>query len=162
MKLVKWLLIAIGAAVVVVVGGTFVYINFIRDDPPPKLSFEERDSQTSTTLAATDDTAVTEETDSPEVTAEGVDGTWTISTGSEAGYRASENLFGQDAVAVGRTEAVTGSIAIAGTSVIAGSFTVDMTTVESDQDNRDRQFRNRIMETDEFPTSTFELTLLAR
>ena len=33
-----------------------------------------------------------------------------------------------------------------------------MTTVESDSDQRDNQFRNRIMETSTYPTATFTLT----
>ena len=69
-----------------------------------------------------------------------------------------ETLFGQDTEGVGRTNAVTGSLSVAGTAVEAGEFTVDMATVESDSGNRDNQFRGRIMDTDNFPTSTFTLT----
>ena len=42
--------------------------------------------------------------------------------------------------------------------VATGQFTVDMTTVKSDQSQRDRQFQGRIMDTASFPTSTFALT----
>lgn len=45
---------------------------------------------------------------------------------------------------MGRTSGVTGQIAIAGTSVTSGSFTVDMTTVASDESRRDNQFRARM------------------
>jgi hypothetical protein len=31
-------------------GASWIYINFIKDDPPPKLSFELRDQQLSTTV----------------------------------------------------------------------------------------------------------------
>ena len=40
----------------------------------------------------------------------------------------------------------------------AGEFTVDMSTVSSDEGRRDSQFRGRIMEVDQFPTATFVLT----
>ncbi len=160
MKLLKRLLILGVAVVVLGAGALFVYHFFLKDEEP-RLSFEARDEQASDPsddTTATDDTSASDETIAPDATAVGVDGTWTVTTGTEAGYRATEILFGADAVAVGRTEEVTGSIDISDTSVTAGSFTVDVTTFESDQDNRDNQFRSRIMETDEFPTSTFELT----
>ena len=54
-----------------------------------------------------------------------LDGTWTIATGSEAGYRAEEILFGQSGAATGRTSDVTGSLDIAGTTVEEEIVTVD-------------------------------------
>ena len=69
-----------------------------------------------------------------------------------------EVLFGQSTEGVGRTNAVTGSLNIAGSTVEKGDFTVDMTTVTSDSGNRDNQFQGRIMDTSKFPTSTFTLT----
>jgi polyisoprenoid-binding protein YceI len=74
------------------------------------------------------------------------------------GYRVQEVLFGQDNTAVGRTNAVTGSVTIQGTSVPAASFTADLTTVSSDRSQRDHQFQGRIMDTSSFPTATFALT----
>ena len=78
--------------------------------------------------------------------------------GSIVGYRVNEELFGQSAEAVGRSEGVTGSLTIDGTTVTEATFEVDMTTFESDQSRRDGQFEGRIMEVDEFPTATFVLT----
>jgi polyisoprenoid-binding protein YceI len=69
-----------------------------------------------------------------------------------------ETLFGASTEAVGRTSDVTGSIAINGTTVSEGSFTVDMNSVSSDRTQRDGQFRGRIMNTSQFPTATFKLT----
>ena len=51
---------------------------------------------------------------------------------SVAGYRVKEVLFGQDNEAAGRTNAVTGELAITATTVGTGSFTVDLTKVSSD------------------------------
>ena len=50
------------------------------------------------------------------------------------------------------------TLTLAGTTVNTAKFTVDMTKVTSDSGQRDGQFRGRIMQTSQFPTSTFELT----
>lgn len=39
-----------------------------------------------------------------------------------------------------------------------GTFTVDLASVRSDSDQRDSQFRDRIMNTDQFPDATFAPT----
>jgi polyisoprenoid-binding protein YceI len=137
------------AGVLAVTAGTWLYLNVIRDEAPDRLGLEttaevERTS-TSTTAATTGATT-------------GVDGTWKVTSGSQAGYRVKEVLFGQSAEAVGRTSDVTGTFTLAGTLVTAGSFTVDMTTVTSDESRRDGQFRGRIMDVAQYPTSTFVLT----
>lgn len=87
-----------------------------------------------------------------------VDGTWNVTSGSSAGYRVKETLFGQSTTAVGRTSQVTGSITISGTQVAAGELSVDMTTVSSGQSQRDSQFQGRIMDTATYPTATFTLS----
>jgi polyisoprenoid-binding protein YceI len=126
------------AAVALVVGGPFVYTHFIESKAPARLRLSSNGS--SSTVAA-----------APVP----VDGTWTVGAGSQAGYRVKEVLFGQSHEAVGRTTNVTGSFRISGTTVTASTFTVDLTTVTSDQDRRDRQFQGRIMDTALYPTATF-------
>jgi polyisoprenoid-binding protein YceI len=143
--MLKKLVIVVVAAAVLVVGGTFVYINFIQDDAPEKLTLE---SDSSTTTAAGGTSA----------TSSDISGTWKAGTGSTAGYRAKEVLFGQSTEAVGRTTDVTGDLVIDGTTVTTTKVVVDMKTVTSDQGNRDNQFQGRIMDTAKYPTSTFELT----
>ncbi len=81
-----------------------------------------------------------------------------IAADSEVGYRVEEVINGLDKTANGRTKDVTGSIVIDGTTATSGEFTVDMTTVSSDQSRRDNAFRGEIMEVDQFPTATFVLT----
>ncbi|MHB8465364.1 MAG: YceI family protein [Acidimicrobiales bacterium] len=144
----RWLIGAAAVALAVVVGGPFVYIHFIEGAAPAPLSLS---SQSTATTVAGDSSVVSSSSGS-------VAGTWQVSSGSEAGYRVNENLFGQDATAVGRTTAITGSITIAGTTVRTGSFSVDMTKVSSDRSQRDSQFHGRIMQTSTFPTATFTLT----
>jgi polyisoprenoid-binding protein YceI len=87
-----------------------------------------------------------------------VSGTWKVSTGSQAGYRVQEILFGQHHTAVGRTAKVTGSVVISGTTVTAASFSVDMASVKSDQASRDAQFDGFIMETYHYSHADFRLT----
>jgi len=97
-----------------------------------------------------------------------LDGTWTIDaatgsladgTSTYAGYRVREQLSGFGAnTAVGRTQNVSGSMTIEGTSITALDVTVDMTTLQSDRPQRDDQLRQRGLETDRFPTATFRLT----
>ena len=140
----RWLLIGGAVVVLLVVGGPFVYFNFIEGKAPAKLSLSSNDSKgsASTTTGASVP----------------LEGTWKVGSGSQAGYRVQEILFGQNHEAVGRTSSVTGQIAISGTSVNATTFTVDLTTVTSDEGRRDRQFQGRIMDTSSFPTATFTLS----
>jgi polyisoprenoid-binding protein YceI len=130
--------------VLILVGGPFVYINFIRDDAPPPLKFATETTQPSAS--------------STKPTAASIDGTWSVKAGSTVGYRAREILFGQDADAAGRTSDITGTMTIAGTSVDDASFTADLTTLDSGTDNRDNQVQGRILNTAEFPNATLEIT----
>lgn len=93
-----------------------------------------------------------------QAAATGIDGTWSISSGSEVGYRVKESINGFDTTANGRTQAITGSMVAAGTTITDGQFTVDMTTFKSDESRRDQQFNGRVMNVSKFPTSTFALT----
>ena len=74
------------------------------------------------------------------------------------GYRAEEILFGQSAEGAGRTEDLTGTMTIGGTTVESAEFTADLTTLKSDSENRDGQVQDRILETSQFPEATFALT----
>jgi len=147
--------------------GTFVYIHFIKDDAPARFTLDET-PPTTTADAPGASTPPAVSTSSPSPSDDGggasdeggrADGPWTISgTSSTVGYRVVEVLFGQDTEGVGRTNAVTGQLEIAGTQVSTASFTVDMTTVKSDESRRDSQFNSNLLRTSEFPTATFELT----
>ena len=170
-KVLLWIGGAVVAMVLLVVGGTWVYIHLIKDDPPAKLTLETGDTSgsasttpssdgSSATTAASSGGAATTAPAAPSGAASSgsIDGSWAASDQSLLGYRVKEVLFGQSTEGVGRTNAVTGSLSIAGSTVEKGDFTVDMTTVTSDSGNRDNQFQGRIMDTSTFPTSTFTLT----
>jgi polyisoprenoid-binding protein YceI len=128
--------ITVAVLAVVFAGGPFVYIHFIEGPAPKPLSL-------------------------PPSTATGraevPSGVWRATSASTVGYRVHEVLFGQSNEAVGRTHSVTGSITLSHATVTHASFTVEMSTVHSDQHRRDVQFDGRIMDVAKYPTATFTL-----
>lgn len=85
-------------------------------------------------------------------------GRWTVTDGSYAGYRVEEVLSGEDITVTGRTESVTGEITIDGDDLTEAGLEVDMASIATDESQRDAYFRGTALETDTYPTSTFELT----
>ena len=134
-------LVAAAALVLIaVLLGPYVYLNFIQGDAPSRLGLSPEGSATTVAGAAS------------------ADGSWTVGPGSVVGYRVNEVVFGQRGEAVGRTSSITGSAEIAGSTLQTASFTVDMRSVSSDQERRDRQFHGRIMDTATHPTAAFRAT----
>ena len=89
------------------------------------------------------------------------DGTWTlVDGGSFVGYRVREELAFLPAPtdAVGRSTAVEGSLQIDGLQIIATTVTAHLTQLESDESRRDLAIRTNGLQSDTFPTATFELT----
>ncbi len=87
-----------------------------------------------------------------------LDGVWKPTAESKVGYRAKEVLFGQKSEGSGQTNAVTGSMTIAGTSVSAVDLTADLTKLKSSESRRDSQVQGRILQTAKFPNATLKLT----
>lgn len=140
------LVIAIVALLVLAglaVGGSALYAKIENDKAPDALTL-------STPTATTDGAGAS-------LTEQDLAGTWTVSDGSQAGYRVAEVLNGQDVTVVGRTSDVEGTVTIDGTSLSAADVTVSMTTITTDNSSRDGQFLD-ILKTSEFPTATFSLT----
>ena len=140
---------AIGAAVLIVVAallGPYIYIHFVEGPAPAKLELPK--SATSTTSSNSKGSASTSTS---------LDGVWNVGAGSTAGYRVQEVLVGQNATAVGRTSKIWGSLAIAGSTVTKGTFTVDMASVVSDQSERNARFDGSIMNVSQYPTATLTL-----
>lgn len=142
----RWLLTASITVVIAVVGGTWAYIHLIQGDAPAALTVAD-----SSPTGSDGGRSSTHVGDDPS-------GAWNVANDSKVGYRVNEVLFGQTHEAVGRTEDVTGTMTVEGTTITQATFTVDMTTVTSDDSRRDAQFNGRIMETSTYPTATFELT----
>ncbi len=149
MPRLKWIIALPLAALLLLLGGTWTYINVLRDDAPARLVLEGnvRDNlpATSTTTAA------------GATAPASFDGTWVASTGSQAGYRVDEILFGQNVEAVGRTSNVDGALTIKGATVESAAISIDLASVQSDESRRDNQFRGRIMSVARYPTATFTL-----
>jgi polyisoprenoid-binding protein YceI len=75
------------------------------------------------------------------------------------GYRVQEELAGIGAqTAVGRTPDVSGSMTVAGTAVTDATIQADLTTLQSDDRNRDGQLRRQGIQTGQFPTATFTIS----
>lgn len=151
------LLLGIPLVVLLVVGGA-VWWFFIRDDSPDSPDIDD--------ARATIDER--QESDDPDAAAGDVDGTWTVDpeigsfddfSGTYAGYRIGEELASVGTTeAVGRTPDVTGEVVIEGDQVTSAAFEVDMTTLESNESMRDGRLESQGLETDSFPTASFELT----
>lgn len=152
----RWAIAAAVVAVLGIVAGPFVYIHFIEGPAPAPLSVDAAGSSPAT--ASPSATPIASSNSSSDSSSSSLDGTWSIASGSTAGYRVHETLFGQSNTAVGRTTALTGSLTVSGDTVTAGSFSADLTTVSSDRAQRDGQFQGRIMNTSTYPTATFKLT----
>jgi len=137
--------LALGAA-----GLAVVYFVVFAGSSPQKLALS------SPTPSAAGSTANPASTPAP--------GTWTVTSGSEAGYRVREQLasFPAPSDAVGRTSAVSGTVTRAqsagGNSVTAASITVDVSKLSSDQARRDQRIHSQGLESDRYPTATFQLT----
>jgi polyisoprenoid-binding protein YceI len=154
------LLVVVATVVAVVFGGWIVYATVI-NDPAAELTAADLDERlASTTTAATASTAAAGTTAPTPATMvrDGVEGKWLIGAGSEVGYRVAETLGGVATEGVGRTDQVEGGITIAGRTITAADFTVDVASIASDSDRRDEQFAGRIMQTDQYPTATFVLS----
>jgi polyisoprenoid-binding protein YceI len=179
----KWGALGLIGLVVVGYGVIFLYAKVINDSPD---EFDEGDLDSAlaitepsapggdddTATAATDAPAASDppvSTDPPAATTEPArtdeapvppDGVsvWTVTDASELGYRVDEVLFGVNTAAVGRTNQITGSMSISGTTLTDAEFVVDVASITSDESRRDGRFRGSIMSTTEFPTATFALS----
>lgn len=166
--------IALGvlALVVVLAAALFGYFNFVRGDADEEFTLTETSAQTDSDSETgdsedSDGEAGDSETGSDDTSDGGaepsgpdsLDGTWSVTTGSQAGYRVVEDLRGiQDFEATGRTSDVTGSMVITGAAITDASFEVQVATIASDDERRDGQFSGSIMNTAEFPTATLTLS----
>jgi polyisoprenoid-binding protein YceI len=145
------LLYAVSGVLVLAVGAfAFAYFVLFPTDSPDEFSLSDAPAATATATAAATEAAGTIR--------------WTVSKGSEAGYRVREKLAFLPAKndAVGRTSAVTGAAESTGEgdalTFTKASFEIDVTTLTSDQDRRDQRIREIGIESDRFPRASFSLT----
>ena len=137
---------------------------FFDDDAPAEVNLQNAVEQVQDTTAS-----VSSSTTISAATDDGVSGTWAVdtetgdfdyetATGTFAGFRIAEKLSAiGSTTAVGRTGDVAGSVTIDGTTVTAGSFEVDLTTITTNESRRDDKVQSAL-ETGTYPTATFTLT----
>jgi len=154
-------------AVLAVVGVGLVYggiLLWTKVIDPPEDRFDSADlaavvDVTTTGLEAASSTTIADAPTTPSTPSDDeLSGSWTATTGSEVGYRVKEVLGGVDTEGVGRTDAVTGTLVIRGTTITETTFEVEVATITSDSTRRDSQFAGPIMETSIHPTASFRLT----
>ena len=153
MRRLKWIIALPVVALLLVTAGTWTYIHVLSSDAPARLTLG---GEVTDNIPAT--TATTAAAGATTAAPASFDGTWTAASGSQAGYRVKELLFGQSAEAVGRTSNVDGALTLSGTTVETADISIDLASVTSDKSQRDGQFRNRIMNVTRYPTATFHLT----
>jgi polyisoprenoid-binding protein YceI len=148
-RLWKWL--ALG--VVVVVGLAFAgWYFFLKTDPEPRAAIKETPIVT-TTVAGQDSSSA----------ASALDGTWTVKPGNTqnfVGYRVTEKLVANisESEATGRTDNVTASMTIEGTTVKDVTVSADLRDLQSDNSFRDGRIRSDGLESDDFPEAKFVLS----
>ena len=147
-----WLVAAVVVALLLVGGGAYALLSLRTSDSPAPAALDEP-VPTSPGSTATSGQAAA---------ADSADGSWQISGdgSSFVGYRVREQLafVSSPSGAVGRSTAVTGTMQVAGDQVGAVRVEADLTRLESDEARRDNAIRQNGLQSDQFPTATFELT----
>jgi polyisoprenoid-binding protein YceI len=138
----KWLVLGL---VVIVALGVAGWYFFLKTDPEPRAAIKE--TPTVATSAGSS----------------GPDGTWAVKPGNTnnfVGYRVTEKLFANisDTEATGRTDNVTASMTIDGTTVSDVTITADLRDLKSDNNFRDDRIHSEGLESDRFPEAKFVLT----
>lgn len=164
-------LLALAVVGALIVGGVATYVLFLRGDNVAPLTL----STPSPTAGATTGPVTTGDPASPvpagptatpgsAITLDVVlAGAWSVVDGSIVGYRVREKLadLPAESDAVGRTDDVTGSMAVLvdgeTVTVTSASFEADLTTLTSDNGRRDSRIKTSGLESSRFPTSTFVL-----
>ena len=154
MRILKWLALA----VVVVVGVAFAgWYFFLKSDPEPRVAIEN------TPVVEPEPRPVSGSTGTTTAGARGLDGTYSVEPGSSSnfvGYRVTEKLFANvaESTATGRTNNVTGTLTIAGTTINDVTVTADLRNLTSDSSLRDGRIREQGLESNRFPQAKFVLT----
>jgi polyisoprenoid-binding protein YceI len=170
----RMIALALVAIVAIGAGAYLAYDNVLRGDDvaplalpsasPAAVASDSTDPSTSAEPTASVSTGAGSTTDPGADTDGDVAGTWTVTGGSEAGYRVREQLANLPAEsdAIGRTNDISGSITIVaagdGAQLTAGTLEIDTTTIASDEDRRDNRMRSEGLQTDQFPTASFTVT----
>lgn len=143
----RWLVrstVAVVVVVALVTGVPWLYARIVAQQRPEPLALSTVEATSGPSVPATVDVA-------------DLDGTWTVTDGSEAGYRLGEVLSGQAVDAVGRTQDVTGWVEVADGALVAAEVVVEVASVTSEESARDAYMR-LALEVETHPLATFVLT----
>jgi len=152
-KILLWVGIGLVTVVALIVAAYFL---FIKSDPEPRAAIKDTPLQTpapTTTGAST----VTDPSSSA------IDGTYVVKPGNTnnfVGYRVTEKLVVNivETTATGRTDNVTGTFTVDGTTVKDVTVSADLRDLKSDSSFRDGRIHSSGLESDRFPTAKFVLT----
>jgi polyisoprenoid-binding protein YceI len=152
-KILFWVASALLGVVVIAVAGWYF---FLKTDPEPRAAIQETPLQT---LVPSSSSA----TDSGSTSTSPLDGTYKVKPGDSqnfVGYRVTEKLVANvvQSTATGRTDNVTGTFTIEGTTVSDVTVTADLRDLTSDNSFRDGRIHSSGLESDRFPQAKFVLT----
>jgi polyisoprenoid-binding protein YceI len=133
----QWIIASVTALVVLVVLVVLVAVSVTPQPGPPPLALP--------TASAT-----------APAPAGPVDGTWNLGAGSVAGFRVRESFLGRSDDVVGRTNTVTGTIAVSHNQLTSARFRIDLTTIKV-KDKTPPQFA-KSLDTQRYPSATLTLT----
>jgi polyisoprenoid-binding protein YceI len=130
---------------------------FLKSDPEPRAAIRDTPLQTQATEGSADGSGTATGSDA------GLSGTYAVEPGSSdnfVGYRVTEKLVASvvESTATGRTDNVTATLTIDGTTVSDVTVTADLRDLTSDNSFRDGRIRSSGLESDRFPEAKFVLT----
>src|SRR3954447_21736170 len=151
MRLLRWLVLGVVVVAGLAVAGWYF---FVRSDPAPKAAITE-----TPVVSAAPGTG----SGSSSTTASGLDGTYVVKPGGAGnfvGYRVTEKLVANvvESTATGRTDNVSATMTITGTTVSDVTVTADLRSLSSDSGLRDGRVREQGLESNRFPQAKFVLT----
>ncbi len=154
LKARRGLIVGIAAAGLALAAAAIAIVYFVifPTSAPSKLSLSSAKGSASATVSASASAA------------SGAAGTWSVASGSQAGYRVRETLafVGAPSDAVGRTSSVHGTMTITQSgstyTVSAASLSVDVNTLTSDRSMRDQRIHSMGLQSDQYPKAMFVLT----
>jgi polyisoprenoid-binding protein YceI len=149
-RILKWSALAVVAVIALATAGWYF---FVKSDPEPRAAIKETPTVATSAPSA----------GSSGSSSSALDGTYSVKPGNTdnfVGYRVTEKLAANvvQTTATGRTDNVTGTLTISGTTVSDVTVTADLRSLTSDNGFRDGRIREQGLESNKFPQATFVLT----
>jgi polyisoprenoid-binding protein YceI len=136
MKIFMWIVIGLVAICVIVIAALLIFPGLLAGPTAPPLQLPELSAATTSTTSP--------------------DGIWMVASGSVAGFRVAESFLTQSSVIVGRTSAVTGSLAISNNEISSGTFQADLSQLT--MGGKPYPSLLQILDTNTYPDAMLTLT----